>query len=106
MSSHIVAAPGDLAPGTMRHAVAGGRELCIYNVEGTYYATDDRCTHRRARLSDGFLEGRVVQCPLHFGRFDVITGQPLNAPCTIALATYAVAIEGENVVVETADVPA
>jgi naphthalene 1,2-dioxygenase system ferredoxin subunit len=104
--THTVARASDIPPGSMRRVVANGHALVVYNVDGALYATDDACTHRRARLSDGFLEGRVVQCPLHFGRFDVITGQPLNAPCTIALATYAVAIEGENVVVETADVPA
>ncbi len=83
----------DIPPGTMRRVVLENRAIAIYNVEGAFYATDDLCTHRRARLSDGFLEGRVVQCPLHFGRFDVITGQPLNPPCTLALATYPVRVE-------------
>jgi naphthalene 1,2-dioxygenase system ferredoxin subunit len=103
MSNHVVASIADLAPGTMRHAVVDGRELCIYNVDGTFYATDDRCTHRRARLSDGFLEGRTVQCPLHFGKFDVITGHPANKPCTIPVAVYSVTRDGDNLLV---DVPA
>ena len=98
MTTHAVAAPAEVPPGTMLRVVVDGRGICIYNVEGAFYATDDLCTHRRARLSDGFLEGRVVQCPLHFGRFDVITGQPLNKPCTIALGVYVVARDGDALV--------
>ena len=60
----------------MIHVELDGRMIALYNIDGDFYATDDICTHRRARLSDGYLDGRIVQCPLHFGKFDVITGQP------------------------------
>jgi naphthalene 1,2-dioxygenase system ferredoxin subunit len=93
MPHSAVAAAADVPPGTMLRVLADGRDIVIYNVDGAFYATDDACTHRRARLSDGFLEGRVVQCPLHFGKFDVVTGQPANPPCTIPLATYAVSVD-------------
>ena len=98
--THSVADIGEIPPGTMLHVEVDGRQLAVYNVEGTFYATDDRCTHRNARLSDGYLDGRVVQCPLHFGKFDVPTGQPLNPPCTIPLATYRVSIDGQRLLVE------
>lgn len=103
MPTHTVAGGAGLAPGAMQRVVAGAHAICLYNVDGTFYATDDLCTHRRARLSDGYLDGRVVQCPLHFGKFDVITGQPLNKPCTISLAVYRVERVGDDVLV---DVPA
>jgi naphthalene 1,2-dioxygenase system ferredoxin subunit len=95
-----VADRGDVPPGAMLHVEIAGRAVALYNVDGTFYATDDACTHRNARLSDGFLEGRVVQCPLHFGRFDVITGQPLNAPCTIPVATYRVTLDDGRLFVD------
>ncbi len=98
--SHAVAAVADVLPGTMLHVVVEGRQLALYNVDGEYYATGDICTHRKARLSDGYLEGRVVQCPLHFGKFDVITGQPLNPPCKIPVETYAVYVDNEMLLVD------
>ena len=98
--SHAAANTADVPPGTMIHVVVEGRELAIYNIDGNYYATDDICTHRKARLSDGYLDGRVVQCPLHFGKFDVITGQPLNPPCKIPVETYLVVVDADRLVVD------
>jgi nitrite reductase/ring-hydroxylating ferredoxin subunit len=98
--SHAVAAVADVLPGTMMHVEVEGRQLALYNIDGDYYATDDICTHRKARLSDGYLDGRVVQCPLHFGKFDVITGQPLNPPCKIPVETYAVYVDNEKLLVD------
>jgi len=97
---HAVARAGDLAPGTMRAFDVDGRRLALYNIDGTFYATDDLCTHRRARLSDGYLDGRTVQCPLHFGKFDVLTGDPLNPPCKIPVQTYRVTRTGDELFVE------
>ncbi len=95
-----LAAASDIAPGTARRFVIGDRELAVYHTEGAFYATDDLCTHRRARLSDGYLDGRVIQCPLHFGKFDVITGQPLNPPCKIPVASYPVIVRENELFVE------
>jgi naphthalene 1,2-dioxygenase ferredoxin component len=97
---HAVAHAADVAPGTILHVEAEGRMIAVYNVDGTFYATSDICTHRRARLSDGYLEGNVVQCPLHFGKFDVVTGQPLNPPCTIPLDVYPVTPDDGRLLVD------
>lgn len=69
-------------PNDMKGVKVGGRSIAIYNVEGAIYATDDVCTHAFALLSTGFLEGDVVECPLHSGRFDVKTGKALCLPVT------------------------
>ena len=98
--STAVANVADVLPGTMIHVEIEGRQLAVYNIDGKYYATDDICTHRKARLSDGYLDGRVVQCPLHFGKFDVITGQPLNPPCKIPVATYPVSLDNQRVLLD------
>lgn len=76
-----------------------GRDLAIYCIQGEFFATDNLCTHGRARLSDGFLEGCVIECPLHQGRFDVRSGAPLCAPVTQPLARYAVKVEGSRLYV-------
>ena len=97
---YAVADAAEVAPGTMLHVEVEGRQICVYNVNGDYYATDDICTHRRARLSDGYLDGRVVQCPLHFGTFDVLTGKALNPPCKFPLETYPVALDDQRVFID------
>ncbi len=77
-----------------------GREIALYEVEGEVFATDNRCTHGAARMSDGFLEGREIECPLHQGRFDVCSGQALCAPLTENLRTYPVRIENGRVLLQ------
>jgi naphthalene 1,2-dioxygenase system ferredoxin subunit len=78
-----------------------GKEIALYEVEGEVYATDNLCTHGAARMSDGFLEGREIECPLHQGRFDVCTGKALCAPLTQDIRTYAVRIENQRIWVKT-----
>jgi naphthalene 1,2-dioxygenase system ferredoxin subunit len=97
---YSVADAVDVPPGEMLHVELDGRMIALYNIDGEFYATDDICTHRRARLSDGYLEGRTVQCPLHFGKFDVITGEPQNPPCKIPLRTYPVTLDIERLLVD------
>lgn len=97
---YSVADAADVPPGTMLHVELDGRMIVLYNYDGDFYATSDICTHRRARLSDGYLDGHVVQCPLHFGKFDFTTGAPLNPPCTVPLATYIVTLDIERLLVD------
>lgn len=76
---------------------AAGRDIALYDVEGELYATDNLCTHGRARMCDGFLEGHEIECPLHQGRFDVRDGKALCAPLTENLRCYPVRVEGGRV---------
>ncbi len=81
---------------------AQGRQLAVYSVDGEVYVTDNICTHGRARLCDGFLEGYEIECPLHQGRFDIRTGEPLCEPVTIAIRTYPMKLEDGRVLVDMA----
>jgi len=77
-----------------------GKDIALYEVEGEIFATDNVCTHGHARMSDGFLEGREIECPLHQGRFDVCSGAALCAPLTEGIKTYAVRIENMRVMLK------
>lgn len=81
-------------------AVPGYPPLAVYRVnEAEFYCTDDTCTHGAASLADeGILEGYIVECSWHEGKFDVRTGQPCALPCTVPLKTYPVIVEGDEVV--------
>ena len=47
----------------------------LFKVDGEIFAMDDVCPHAFALLSTGFLEGHVVECPLHGVMFDVTNGE-------------------------------
>lgn len=76
-----------------------GVPLAVYEVSGAYFVTLDRCTHAQARLSEGYLEGFLIECPLHQGLFDVRTGEVKGPPCTEPLRTFAVRREGDDLLV-------
>lgn len=98
MSNWIDVAARDAVPADDVIGVeAAGRDIALYDVEGALYATDNLCTHGRARMCDGFLEGHEIECPLHQGRFDVRDGKALCAPLTENLRCYPVRVEGGRV---------
>lgn len=100
MSEFIrVAKAGELAPGSVLRVDVAGKALALYNLDGTYYATDDICTHAYASLAEGFLDGETIECPLHGATFSIKTGEALTAPAVEPLATYAVRVEGDDILV-------
>lgn len=88
-----VAKIDQLPPGKTMCVVVDGQRIALYNVEGTVYATDDTCSHAEASLSEGCLEGDVIECPRHGARFNVRTGQALSLPAWAPVATYPVKVE-------------
>jgi naphthalene 1,2-dioxygenase system ferredoxin subunit len=94
------AALADVPEGDVIAMQVGGKEIALFDVEGEVFATDNICTHGHARLSDGFLEGREIECPLHQGKFDVCTGKALCAPLIDNIKTYAVRIENMRVMLK------
>ena len=77
-----LAAVADLAPGTMRRITRADLDLLVAWTEDGIVVPDDRCPHMAAPLSVGELNGCVVACPLHEGRFDLRTGEPAQMPTT------------------------
>lgn len=94
-----VAKVTDIAPGSFQAAEVRGRKIVLYNVDGTFYATDARCAHQGGPLGDGLLTGSVVSCPWHAWQFDVRTGEAVFDP-GVRIACYAVKVEGDDVLVE------
>jgi nitrite reductase/ring-hydroxylating ferredoxin subunit len=77
----------DVAEGSVKRFEVGDNVIAVYNVGGTFYATDNECTHGAASLADGILEDDIIECTLHFGAFNVKTGEAVQAPCFTALRT-------------------
>lgn len=72
----------DLPPGAMRRVSVGDLDVLLAHIPGGIVAVDDRCPHMAAPLSIGSLDGCVVACPLHEGRFDLASGAPDRMPTT------------------------
>ena len=72
----------ELPMGAMRRVTRGDLDVLLAHTPNGIVAVADRCPHMSAPLSIGTLEGCVVQCPLHEGRFDLCTGDPVQMPTT------------------------
>ncbi|HPQ96996.1 MAG: non-heme iron oxygenase ferredoxin subunit [Thiothrix sp.] len=90
----------EIKPGKMKRVTAeDGNHILVCNVDGHFYAVDDRCTHEDASLYLGCLKGERVQCSLHGGMFNVRTGEPAAEPAETALKTWPVRIVGERIMI-------
>ena len=92
-----VAARDAVPEGDVIAVSVDGYEIALYAVDGEIYATDNLCTHGAARMSDGFLEGREIECPLHQGRFDVCTGKAVCAPLSEDIRTFPVRVDQQRI---------
>lgn len=93
---------GDVAPGETLLVEVDDEdlELAVYNVDGNFFVTDDECTHGPGSLSEGFLEGYVIECDFHNGAFDIRTGEVVAPPCMKPIKTYTVVVKDDTVMVE------
>jgi nitrite reductase/ring-hydroxylating ferredoxin subunit len=75
-------AVADLPIGSMRRVSRGDLDVLLAHTPRGVFATDDRCPHMSAPLSIGELDDCIVACPLHEGRFDLVSGDPARMPTT------------------------
>lgn len=90
----------EVAPGQAKKVEAGSLVLAVFNVDGTFYVTDDMCTHGPGSLSEGLIDGDVVECNFHNGAFHIPSGQPAASPCILPLRTYPVTVVDDQVCIE------
>ncbi len=92
-----VAKTDDIPPGSVLGAKLGEIDVAIYNIDGEFFSTHNVCTHAYVLLSNGWLEGDVIECPLHGGQFEVKTGRGLGAPIICDLQTFATRVVGGEI---------
>ena len=95
-----VAQTSDLLPGTGKVVQADGRNIALFNVEGTFFAIDNTCTHRGGPLGEGKLSADTVECPWHGAHFNVKTGAVTRRPASAGVQSFLVKVEGNDVFVE------
>ena len=92
-----VCAKSEVAPGSVRAFAVGDKTLAVYDIDGTFYVTDDECTHAAASLADGMIDGDVIECCMHMGSFHIPSGKVVEPPCEVPLRTYQVVLRDEDV---------
>jgi 3-phenylpropionate/trans-cinnamate dioxygenase ferredoxin component len=91
----------DLGEGDIRAFDVRGTKIAVANVDGTFYAFDDTCTHMRCSLAGGDLEETTVICPCHGSEFDVTSGAVLQGPAREPVETYETRVEGGSLEVRS-----
>jgi nitrite reductase/ring-hydroxylating ferredoxin subunit len=89
-----------VAAGTALRVEAGGLTVAVFNLDGQFYVTDDACTHGPGSLSEGYIDGDVIECNFHNGQFDIKTGEVVSPPCMIPVKTYPAVVEDGTVFIE------
>ena len=94
-----VASTGELSPGEIKLVEIEDERILLANVEGSYYAVSEVCTHAECPLSEGYLDGEVVECSCHGSQFNVKTGAVEGPPAFEDLPVYPVRVEGEDILI-------
>ncbi len=98
-----VAAVDDIDEDEPISVEVGGHSVGVFRVDGEYYAIEDVCPHAYALLSQGFVDGEEVECPLHGAVFHIPSGKCLAGPAEEDVKTFPVRIEGDAVLVDLPD---
>jgi 3-phenylpropionate/trans-cinnamate dioxygenase ferredoxin subunit len=94
----FICATEQLLPGESKCAFdeVTGAGIAVFNLDGTLYALENRCSHEDFELSpDGSFNTAEasIECPLHGARFDVRSGAALCAPAYESVAKFPVKVE-------------
>ncbi len=93
-------AAADVAQDSVIQVEADGLVVAVFNLGGNFFVTDDHCTHGPGSLSEGYIDGDVVECNFHNGQFDIKTGEVVSPPCMVSVKTYPATVEGGVVAIE------
>jgi len=102
-----IAETQDIPAGQTKLVKFGTQEVLVANINGTYYAINNACTHEGGNLSKGTLQGNIVTCPKHKAQFEVTSGKVVSPPKMLLMhpkikdeTTYAVKVEGTSILLE------
>ena len=93
-------ATSDVAPGAALKVEVEDLALAVFNLDGKFFVTDDLCTHGPGSLSEGYIDGDIVECNFHNGQFDIRTGEVVAPPCMVPIKTYPVTVLDGRVTIE------
>ena len=85
----------ELPPGSVKIVHVGSVAIGVYNLDGEFYALEDRCSHDDGPLAQGDFdpETGVAICPRHGANFDIRTGRARTLPAYEPVETFPVTVE-------------
>lgn len=110
MTEHIVATVHEIPPGGRKEVRIDGRSICVFNIDGEFFAIRNVCPHQGASLSRGKIcgihvcnqsldevvyqrAGEIIRCPWHGWEFDIKTGKSVFDPNGSYVKSYPVSVE-------------
>jgi nitrite reductase/ring-hydroxylating ferredoxin subunit len=97
----LVGKRSDIQEGEFTNVTVGGRQILVGNIQGSYFATGNICTHKGAELYKGEIHNKELTCPWHGAKWDLTTGQLIwFRELLEPLGSYKVVIEGDTLFVE------
>ena len=95
MPSIDVGAAAELPPNSVKIVNAGSITVGVYNLNGEFFALEDRCSHDDGPLCEGDFDPDtgVAICPRHGAKIEICTGRPLSLPAVLPVETFPVRVE-------------
>jgi nitrite reductase/ring-hydroxylating ferredoxin subunit len=90
----------DVPEGGSKAFNIGERHVAVFRSEGKVFVTNNICSHEHEILSDGWLDGTVIECPRHGAQFSLVTGEPLSLPATEPIEVFDVKLDGDDIFME------
>ena len=101
MSFIKVARRDEIGVGQAKRFDVDGVLVAIFNVDGSFYAIEDTCTHEEASLTEeGEIVDHTVECTRHGARFCLRTGKALSLPAVVPVERFDVKVEGDDILVD------
>ena len=102
LERHIICKPDAVPDGQGKAFVVNGMSVALFNVDGEFFALEDRCSHMNVTISDGYVNKRelCVACPWHGAQFDLRTGEVMTPPACENINACPVYVKEGNVVLE------
>jgi 3-phenylpropionate/trans-cinnamate dioxygenase ferredoxin subunit len=97
-----VARADEVPDGTMKMVQVDGTDILLVNQDGLH-ALQGTCSHEYFELDKGFLTNGSVTCALHLSRFDLVSGESLDPPADLPLASFPVIVEGDDIMLDLPD---
>lgn len=69
----------ELADGDKKALLLEGNKVLLLRKAGAFFAISNKCPHMECPLSKGTLDDHVIKCPCHDWRFDIRSGEFLDA---------------------------
>ena len=92
-----IARTAEIPPGTVKVFEIEDISIAICNVNGSFHAVENVCSHDDGPLGEGILLGKEIECPRHGAHFDVTTGEVKRQPAFGPIQTFPVRVENDTI---------